>query len=220
MLRGAGGRRLCPPQRGCCRFWVGFSWEPTALHVTNAINSKSSLYLRSRRQLHTAGHYPLAGSVQHLAGLSCSRRGEKRRKANALSPVPLPPPPSSARDWGRFAAGPPGEQSRLWAGRAWGPGGTPPRGKSPENWRSSSLPNRYPSRLPSSQKGPFISLRSDGLGPARTGPPPAPAIGKRLRASVSPSCRPCSYLSFRNTSRPMPCSGDAKKVFPHPKSLL
>lgn len=103
----------------------------------------------------------------------------------------LPPLPGTGAGLRQAA---PGDRGGLGAGRAWGPGGPPPRGKSPGNWRSSSLLNVYPSRLPSSQKGSFTSLRSDGQGPARTGPPPAPAVGKRLRASVSPSCRPRPML--------------------------
>ena len=155
-------------------------------HVTNAINSKSSLYLRSRRQLHTAGHYPLAGSVQHLAGLSCSRRGEERQKlmpylrSSSLRHLTLPGTGAGLRP----AA--PGDRAD-WAAAERGDRRAAPRGKSPGNWRGSCLPNISPSRLPCSQKGP--SLRSDGQGPASSGPPPVPAVGKRLRASVSPSCR-------------------------------
>lgn len=98
-----------------------FTWEPT-VHVTNAINSKSSLYLRSRRQLHTAGHYPLAGSVQHFSRAAGTKAKGEKAKANVLSLVLFPPPPSSVWDWGQFAADCP-RDSEAWApagrGRTW-----------------------------------------------------------------------------------------------------
>lgn len=136
-------------------------------HVTNAINSKSSLYLRSRRQLHTAGHYPLAGSVQHLAALSCSRRGEERQKlmpylrSSSRRHLPLPGTGAGLRP----AA--PGDRAG-WAAAERGDRRAAPRGKSPGNWRGSWLPNISPSRLPSSQKGP--SLRFVAMGRGRRAP--------------------------------------------------
>lgn len=57
--------------------------------------------------------------------------------------------------------------------------------------RSSSVLNIYPSLLPSSQKS---LLRCDLQGSASAEPRLVPAVGKRLRASVSPSCRAGSVL--------------------------
>lgn len=130
---------------------VLFQMGTYCAHVTNAINSRRSLYLR-RRQLHTAGHYPLARSVQHLAGLSCSRRGEGRQKlvlylrSSSLHHFPTP----SVWDWNQFAAGCPGAPRELCAGRVWAPGRSQLRGKSPGYWPPkyiSFFPALYPRRV-------------------------------------------------------------------------
>lgn len=93
---GRGQRLPLAAGPGCCG-WV------TALLLQKAINGKGGLYLRSGRQLHTAGHHPLAGSAQHLA-----ERGEKGGKAkpepglcsSSLRRLPAP----AARPRGGFAA--------------------------------------------------------------------------------------------------------------------
>lgn len=141
-------------------------------HVTNAINSKSSLYLRSRRQLHTAGHYPLAGSVQHLAGLSCSRRWEERQKANVLLP---PSPTSSARDRGRFAAGCPGGQGRAGGRQSVGTRWAAPPGQIPgelEEFKPPKCISFSPALVPERVLH-FASKRWAGAGEDRATPGPS-----------------------------------------------
>lgn len=114
-------------------------------------------------------------------------RGGKA-KANALSPVLLPPPPPSAGGLGPFCGRLPRGTGRAGQRRSVGTGGLPP-GQIPGELEGFMAPKYItfsPALFP---EGSFTSLRSDGQGPASTGPPPVPAVGKRLRASVSPSCR-------------------------------
>lgn len=124
--RGLGeGRRLSPEPGDVARPWpaaapcsragvlrvgarrtsaaAGSARAPAALLLQEAINGKGGLYLRSGRQLHTAGRRPLAGSAQHLA-----ERGERGGKAQpqpgvrASSLRRLPAPATRPR--GGFAA--------------------------------------------------------------------------------------------------------------------
>lgn len=204
---GCPGRAAAPVTKWMMLFLGCFSLGTDCAHVTNAINSKSSIYLRSRRQLHTADHYPLAGRVQHLAGLSCSRRGEER-------PKPMPylrlfshhhlPLPETGQFTGTVYGRPPRDTGGAGPGKVWGTAGCPPGqipGELVKEFKPPNLPKIYvcvyiymciyiyvyisflPALFPEGASWLWAGTSEDRATPVS-------AVGKQLRASVSPSYRP------------------------------